>query len=45
MLQLYFAGGESTVIEEHYEILDKVIEMGYADKLELRYNLNGIELP
>ena len=44
MLQLYFAGGESTVIEEHYEILDKVIEMGYVDKLELRYNLNGIEL-
>ena len=45
MLQLYFAGGESTVIEEHYTILDKVIEMGYADKLELRYNSNGIELP
>jgi hypothetical protein len=42
---LYFAGGESTVINEHYEILDKVIEMGYADKLELRYNSNGIELP
>jgi len=45
MLQLYFAGGESTVINEHYDILDKVIEMGYADKLELRYNSNGIELP
>ena len=45
MRQLYFAGGESTVIEEHYEILDKVIEMGYADKIELRYNSNGIELP
>ena len=44
MLQLYFAGGESTVIEEHYTILDKVIEMGYADKLELRYNSNGIEI-
>ena len=44
MLQLYFAGGEPTLIEEHYEILDKVIEMGYADKLELRYNPNGIEL-
>lgn len=45
MRQLYFAGGESTVIEEHYDILDKVIEMGYADKIELRYNSNGIELP
>lgn len=45
MRQLYFAGGESTVIEEHYEILDKVIEMGYAGEMEVRYNSNGIELP
>lgn len=45
MRQLYFAGGESTVIEEHYEILDKVIEMGYAKDIELRYNSNCIELP
>jgi len=43
--QLYFAGGESTVIEEHYQILDKVIEMGYAGQIEVRYNSNGIELP
>ncbi len=43
--QLYFAGGESTVIEEHYEILAKVIEMGYASEMEVRYNSNGIELP
>ena len=43
--QLYFAGGESTVIEEHYEILEKVIEMGYADQIEVRYNSNGVELP
>ena len=28
-LTLYFAGGESTIIEEHY-IIRKVIEMGYA---------------
>jgi hypothetical protein len=43
--QLYFAGGESTVIEEHYGILEKVIEMGYAHQIEVRYNSNGIELP
>jgi len=43
--QLYFAGGESTVIEEHYTILSKVIEMGYADQIEVRYNSNGVELP
>ena len=45
MEQLYFAGGESTIIDEHYELLDKVIEMGYNKQIELRYNSNGIELP
>jgi hypothetical protein len=45
MRQLYFAGGEATVIDEHYEILDKVIEMGYAGEMEVRYNSNGIEVP
>ena len=43
--QLYFAGGESTVIEEHYSILAKVIEMGYAHQIEVRYNSNGVDLP
>lgn len=45
MKQLYFAGGESTVIEEHYTLLEKVVEMGYAHQIELRYNSNGVELP
>ena len=45
MRQLYFAGGEATVIDEHYEILDKVIESGYASEMEVRYNSNCIELP
>ena len=45
MYQLYFAGGESTIIEEHYTLLEKVIEMGYAPKIELRYNSNGVEMP
>jgi MoaA/NifB/PqqE/SkfB family radical SAM enzyme len=45
MKQLYFAGGEPTIIEEHYLLLEKCIQMGYADKIQLRYNSNGIELP
>jgi len=45
MYQLYFAGGESTIIEEHYTLLKKVIEMGYASQIELRYNSNGVEIP
>ena len=45
MKQLYFAGGEPLIIEEHYTLLEKCIEMGYADKIQLRYNSNGTELP
>lgn len=43
MQQLYFAGGESLIIEEHYDILEEVIRQGHANKLELRYNSNGVE--
>jgi MoaA/NifB/PqqE/SkfB family radical SAM enzyme len=45
MKQLYFAGGESTIIPEHYELLEECIRRGYADKIVLRYNSNGIEMP
>jgi hypothetical protein len=43
MQQIYFAGGESLIIEEHYDILEKCIKMGHAKNLELRYNSNGVE--
>ncbi len=43
MQQIYFAGGESLIIGEHYEILEHAIKMGYAKDLELRYNSNGVE--
>ena len=43
MQQVYFAGGESLIIDEHYEILEYAIKMGYAKNLELRYNSNGVE--
>jgi len=45
MKQLYFAGGEALIIPEHYEILEKIVEMGYADKVQLRYNSNGVYMP
>lgn len=45
MRQLYFAGGESTIIKEHYDLLEKVVDMGYAHQIELRYNSNGVEMP
>lgn len=43
MQQLYFAGGESLIIEEHYEILEECIRQGHAKNLEIRYNSNGVE--
>lgn len=43
--QLYFAGGESTIIEEHYKLLEQCIQMGEAPHIELRYNSNGLEMP
>ncbi|MFS4459365.1 twitch domain-containing radical SAM protein [Bdellovibrio sp. HCB2-146] len=43
--QLYFAGGESTIIQEHYTLLEKCIAEGHASKIELRYNSNGLEMP
>jgi MoaA/NifB/PqqE/SkfB family radical SAM enzyme len=45
MKQLYFAGGESTIIKEHYDLLEECIKRGYAKNIELRYNSNGIEMP
>lgn len=43
--QVYFAGGESTIISEHYELLEKCVKGGYAKNIELRYNSNGVEMP
>lgn len=41
--QLYWAGGEPLIHKEHYELLEKIIEDGYADQIEVRYNSNGME--
>jgi hypothetical protein len=41
--QLYWAGGESLIMDEHYTLLEKIIEDGLAKDIELRYNSNGLE--
>ena len=41
--QLYWAGGEPLVMKEHYEVLQKIVDDGYAGGIEVRYNSNGIE--
>jgi organic radical activating enzyme len=40
--QLYFAGGEPLLIKEHKMFLQEIIKRGYANKISLRYNTNGI---
>jgi organic radical activating enzyme len=40
--QLYFAGGEPLLIKEHKVFLEEIISRGYADKISLRYNTNGL---
>jgi len=37
--EIYFAGGEPLLMEEHYYILQKLVEVGNTD-LRLRYNTN-----
>lgn len=41
--QLYFAGGEPLIIQDHYDLLEECIKQGYAKDIELRYNSNSIE--
>lgn len=42
--QLYMAGGEALIIKEYDQLLDKIIDMGYADQVTLRYNSNGLNV-
>lgn len=37
---LYFSGGESLIIDEHWKILDKLIELGRNNTVSLAYNSN-----
>lgn len=40
--QVYFAGGEPLMIKEHKLFLVEIIRQGYADKILVRYNTNGL---
>lgn len=40
--QVYFAGGEPLMIREHKSFLEEIIRQGYADKILIRYNTNGL---
>lgn len=40
--QVYFAGGEPLMIKEHKSFLEEIVRQGYADKILVRYNSNGL---
>lgn len=40
--QVYFAGGEPLMLKEHKMFLEEIIRQGYADKILIRYNSNGL---
>lgn len=42
--ELYFAGGEPLMIPEHYNILQFMVDEGYAKNCCIRYNSNGLTL-
>ena len=37
---IYFSGGESIIIDEHWKIMDKLIELGRNNKVTVAYNSN-----
>ena len=42
--EIYFAGGEPLVMEEHYRILNRLVEMNRAHEVTIKYNTNFTNL-
>ena len=43
--QMDFTGGEPFMIEQHFELLRKVVESGHAKNISIHYNTNGTHRP
>lgn len=42
---LEFTGGEPFMIQEHFDLLEKLVDQGYANNIEIHYNTNGTVFP
>lgn len=42
---LEFTGGEPFLINEHFDLLEKLVERGYSSKIDIHYNTNGTIWP
>lgn len=40
-----FTGGEPFMIQEHFELLARLVQRGYAEQIEIHYNTNGTQFP
>ena len=40
-----FTGGEPFMIQEHFDLLEKSVELGHAKQQEIHYNTNGTQFP
>jgi len=40
-----FTGGEPFLIDEHFDLLEKAVELGYSKNIEIHYNTNGTTFP
>jgi len=40
-----FTGGEPFMIKEHFQFLDRIVDMGIAGQVEIHYNTNGTQFP
>jgi MoaA/NifB/PqqE/SkfB family radical SAM enzyme len=40
-----FTGGEPFMIREHFQFLQRIVEMGIAGQVEIHYNTNGTQYP
>ena len=42
---LEFTGGEPFMIREHFQFLERIVDMGIAGQVEIHYNTNGTQFP
>ena len=40
-----FTGGEPFMIKEHFQFLERIVDMGIAGQVEIHYNTNGTQFP
>ena len=43
--QLYFTGGEPTLIKENWELIEHLIQKGYSKNIHLIFNINCTQAP